>query len=182
MDNNHNTQTAPYNGQDHITPMELFNFQQDIMPFEEKLKFLEHISSCDYCSALLAESMEEDLIAAPAYLKNDILNASNRLGVRLSKKAKETSKRMQLFLYSLKVSTAAIGALALLLMATKTAKMPASINDEDLRPKTITVEQLDTISLTTVIRDNMDKLNNQITQFSNEIMNREVIVNDQKEK
>ncbi len=181
MDNNY-LQTDPYHGKEHITPMELFNFQKDIMPSEEKMKFLEHISCCDYCSSLLAERMEEDLITAPAFLKNDILTATNRLSVQLTKKAKETSKKMQLFLYSLKVSTAAIGALALLLLTTRAARLPISIDEEDVRPKAIAVEQFDGISLTTAIRNNMDKLNNQLTQFSNEIINREVIDNDQKEK
>jgi len=166
----------------HISETDLLIFKKNIMNQKEKEKFLEHICSCDYCSEQLATLMNGEMISAPRDMKENILKATKRPEIQFAIKAKETSKRMQLLIYSLKVGTATVGALLLLLL---------TINFTDFTaipsiPKNITADEAmsdeDKVSLTTKIRDNMDKISNSMLDFSNNIMKTEVTNNDQKEK
>ena len=98
----------------HISKTDFEAFQCDSMKHDQKVIFLEHVSSCDYCADQFATMMSEVMLEAPKDLKANIIKATKRPEVQLVKTARETSKRMQLFIYSLKVGTAT--ALALLLL------------------------------------------------------------------
>jgi hypothetical protein len=166
----------------HISETDLLAFQQDRMNQKAKEKFLEHICSCDYCSEQLATLMTGEMLSAPRDMKTNILNATRRPEVQFAIKAKETSKRMQLLIYSLKVGTATVGALLLLLLTMNfTDFSTASSIPKDITTDEATSDE-DKVSLTTTIRDNMDKISNSMLDFSNNIMKTEVLNNDQKEK
>ncbi len=166
------------NDNNHISDKELLAFQQDSMDQAEKEQFLEHICSCNYCSEQLATLMAGEMMTAPRDMKANILNATKRPEVQIIMKVKETSARMQLFLYSLKVGTATIGALLLLLLTVNLTDLTAARNNTRDIPK----GNEDNISITATIRDNMDIISNSMLDFSNNIMKTEVTKNDQKEK
>ena len=159
----------------HISEADLLAFHQNTMDQKEAEKFLEHICSCNFCSDQLATIMAEEMITAPRDLKDNILKATKRPEVQLVIKAKETSKRMQLFLYSLKVGTATIGALLLLVFT-------MNFSGVGNTPKDFYNNNKDKISMTTTIKDVMDTISNSMLDLSNNIMKTEVTKNDQKEK
>lgn len=161
----------------HISKSDFHAFQHDFMNQKDKEEFLEHICSCDYCSDQFAVMMSEVEIEAPKNMKDNILRATRRPEVQLAIRVKETSKRMQLFIYSLKVGTATAAALLLLLLTMNTSNFPGFENSERI-PKDVSIQQEDKVPLTAVIRDNMDAFSNGILDFSNNIMNTEVTNND----
>lgn len=162
----------------HISHEDFIRYHQDIMNAEEISSFLEHIAGCNYCSEQFAESMATNLITAPIDFKDNTLKATKRPEVQLTVKVKETSKRMQLFLYSLKVGTATIGALILLILTMNYSSHFNTIDSEKKDP----IKDTTTISLTSKIRENVNQINSSILDFSNTIMKTEVIKYDQKEK
>lgn len=162
----------------HISKKDFDAFQRDIMKSDEKVIFLEHISSCDYCSDQFAAMMSEIMVEAPKDMKANILKATKRPDVQIAKKARETSKQMQLFMYSLKVGTATVLALLLLMFTMNSmefmnaARLPASAKMEVIsNPES-------TIKLNKTIRNQLDAFTNTISDFSNNIMNMEDTNND----
>lgn len=170
-ENNHNSQ------------VDLFNFQHDHMNPQEKIKFLEHISTCDFCNEQFTNCMIGETLTAPPDMKENILKAVKRPEVQIVHKVNETSKRMQLLWYSLKVGTATLGALALLLLAMNfnSSLSNATNNPIDIPAETSASDD-NAFSLTATIRDKMDNFSNSILDFSNTIIKTEVIDYDQKEK
>lgn len=166
------------NNKMHISSADLTAFKQDRLKPTELEEFLRHIGSCDYCSDLLAKSMENQLISAPVDMKANILNKAKHFKVKISRK-KNASKQMQLFKYSLRVATASLFALILMFSSNK---IP-NISYEDIKISIETpARDLRQPSLTVSIRNNMDQLSYEILEFSNTIINTEVIKNVQKEK
>ncbi|NLP35763.1 MAG: hypothetical protein GX359_11355 [Clostridiales bacterium] len=174
-------QSDTCNMKKHISQSELLDFHQDKMNPQEKLHFLEHISSCEFCSTLFVQSMEAELVVAPVDLKENILKATKRPTFTLTKKAKEASNRMQFFLYSLKVGTATIGALIVLLAMSSQKALPNTDSHMEIS-KGVSVQEDLSVSLTASIRNNMDALSSRIFEWSNTIINTEVYEYDKKEK
>lgn len=170
------------NDSNHIPENDFLRFKNNLMKQEEMEKFLEHISGCDYCSDQFASAMSEDIILAPRYLKENTLIATRRPEVQIARRAKETSQRMQLFLYSLKVGTATICALILLLLTISFTDIPAAPIMSEKADTELDIINEDNDSLTSVIRDNMDNISNNILDFSNKIMKTEVTEYDQEEE
>lgn len=166
----------------HISEETLLAFKQDELSPEERDKFLQHICSCNFCSEELADSLADEMITAPIDMKENILRAVRRPEVQIARKAKETSKQLQLLLYSLKVGTAAFGALLILLYAANFNNMKTAQDNQMDQPKSDYESDEDTFSLTGSIRENMDILSSSMLDFSNTIMKTEVIDYDQKEK
>lgn len=164
----------------HLSETEFIAFQNDTMNQKDKIAFLEHISSCTFCSDQFALYMSKDLIPAPRDMKAGILKAVNRPEIQLAIRVKETSKKMQLLIYSLKVGTATIVALLLLLLSVNLTNLAVSpdkwVKDENTAETTAEVK--DNEPLTSVIRDGMDAICNNILDFSNTIMRTEVTNND----
>ena len=162
----------------HISSEKLIAFKSNKLEDQERMKFIEHMCSCDYCSEQLANIMTDELISAPRDLKTSILKATKRPNIQIAMNAKKTSKQLQLFLYSLKVSGAMIGAMIILSFTFK-------FNDLSmLNQKTNEVVQTDTsqISLTQLLKESSDNINNYLLGFTNSIMKTEVVDYDQKEK
>lgn len=162
----------------HISKKEFEAFHYDTMNQKEKEAFLEHICSCDYCSDQFAMMMTDVMIEAPKDMKANILRATKRPEVQLAIKVKETSKRMQLFIYSLKVGTATVLALLLLMITMNTDNPINSVNIQNPIQKIMPEDFEDNVPLTAAIRNGMDAINNSIIDFSNNIMNTEVTDHD----
>jgi len=164
--------------QKHISDIDIQLFQSDQMETEETLTFLEHISTCEYCSQRFATMMSEDLITAPKDLKSNILRATKSPDYVIASKARNASKRMQLFLYSVKVATATAFALLLLTLTMNysgTTDAPKLLQSSNT---TLSVNNKNNIPFATVLRDNMDSISNRILNFSNNIINMEVQEHD----
>jgi hypothetical protein len=163
----------------HLTEADFYEFRHDTMNQKERIAFLEHVGSCMFCSDRLASEFDKDLITAPRDMKASILKEISRPEMQLSQKVKETSKKMQLFLYSLKVGTATILALLLLLLSVNLTNFATSPDKwkEQLNTET-TEDKADDVPLTSVIRDRMDAICNNILDFSNSIMRTEDTNND----
>lgn len=79
---------------------------------------LSHLFACRFCQDELAGYVEEhELIKAPCDLKGSILKRAEKLDVRLIAGTNHASKKLQLFYFSLKVGTAVLCSLTLLLAA-----------------------------------------------------------------
>ena len=96
----------------HVTPEWLEAFQQEL---------LEHIESCNYCADQFAAYIETDLQEPPAYLHEEILERSQGISMQAARTVYQTSRRMRLFWYSLKVG-AAVAVSLLLLFASPVAE------------------------------------------------------------
>ncbi len=166
----------------HISKNDFILFQNNLMPHVDRTKFLEHIAACDHCADQFAALMTEDIITAPKDLKANILKAVKRPEVQLAAKARETSKRMQLFIYSLKVGTATVCALLLLMLTMNIPNISTAFHLPDKVSSELSAENESSKSLTSVIRDGMNNLSNSMLDLSNNIMNTEVTDHDQKEK
>ncbi len=168
------------NIKEHISSSDISAFHQAQLSQSDLEKFLEHIGSCNKCSNLLAESMEEELISAPFDMKANILNSTKHINLQKTRNSKLPSKGMQLFTYSLRVITASAAAIALLVLTSNMTDY--SSNKEINIPTETRLSYMDHPSFTSSIRNSMDQFTNQILEFSNTIIDTEVIENDQKEE
>lgn len=81
---------------------------------EEECVMLRHISCCDYCADRFAALLEEEPEEVPAYLEEEILERSKGADVKAVRAVYQTSRRMRLLIYSLKVGVAVTMSLFLL--------------------------------------------------------------------
>jgi hypothetical protein len=170
------------NKRTHITDLEFATILQDNLSTEDTTVFFEHIASCNYCSERFASAVAGDLMIAPKDMKANLLKAVRKPEVQLERKARETARRVKLFLYSLKVGAATVFALALIIVTLDFSK-----SSENTAPtyetKTSNIENENTdLSFTTVIKNQMDTLTQNMLNFSNKIMNTEVNLDDQEKK
>ena len=93
----------------HLTEADFEKWDQGVFTPEETEQFLSHTAGCAYCGDAWFAHMSrvpEMLEEPPAYLADEILQRVHQPDVVIVQRAHTTSKRMQLFLYSLKVSMA----------------------------------------------------------------------------
>ena len=166
------------NNKSHVTTAEFIAFQQETMTMEETQAFLEHICSCNHCSDQLDTFMTDCIIPAPRNMKENILKASKRTEIQIAIKSREASKRIQLLLYSLKVGTAAVAAIALLLLS---MNFQSNLSNTESFTN-MKIHNEGNTSFTNTIRDNMNDISKNILDFSNNIINMEVTDHDQKEE
>ena len=161
----------------HISKEQYIAFQQNRLTSSEQIKLMEHICSCNYCSDQFASLVSNEMLSAPRDFKHNLLEATKRFDIQVTMKARETSKRLQLFFYSLKVGGAILGALLLLLLTVK-------VNDPVMLPKYPEDKTAydETASITTLLKDRIDDLNSYLQDFSYSIIKTEGLDNDQKEK
>lgn len=151
--------------------------KNEITDTKELIDILEHISTCDYCADLIA-GIESDLqeaqlnISAPRYLKGQIIERSNKLDVRAEITVKETSKNMQLLIYSLKTTAAVIGAL-ILLFSVSNINMDYSIPQKQQIEKEYQEKEKynEEINISRKIAEKSNKISNTINEISNMILN-----------
>lgn len=135
---------------------------------------LKHLASCDFCMEQFADHIEEqELLTAPANLKEAILSRSQKADVQLVAKANEASRRLQLFYYSLKVGFATAFALALLLWSSD-AFVPIHLFP-DSQPQPMKRYEWQSPFSEVPIKEKIQDLSNQLFQT-------EVISHDKQEK
>lgn len=98
----------------HIENKDLDKFQKGILEPEKIVYILEHTGKCDYCADRLMNIESQELIQAPAYLKDKMIKRTQMLDVKAEVQIKTTSRNVQLFMYGLKTTAAVLGALLLL--------------------------------------------------------------------
>lgn len=130
----------------HITKDLFCDWQAGRMKPPQEGQFLGHIGICTYCAGRFGDWMEQGLAAPPetgleepparyppvqspllaeppAYLKEEILRRTRQMDVQAAVCVKETSRRMQLILYSLKVSVAVMASIFLLAVTANVRNM-----------------------------------------------------------
>ena len=156
------------NDRAHVNDIQFIAFRNNSMTNEEIISFLEHIGSCSFCSDRFATFMSEDLVTAPRDLKQNVLKAVRHEQI-IKSKVKEASRRMQLFLYGLKVGAAATLALILLFFTVSISDMTYLDNSFQANMTQKASEEIKE-SITSVIRDGMDAFCNNIMNLSNSII------------
>ncbi len=104
--------------QRHITEEMWIALEQDTINSEDFCGILEHTCDCTWCAERLASIMdrEETEAVPPAYLTEQILQRLKQLDIQAAVTIRRTSKRMQLLLYSLKVSAAVAFSILILVL------------------------------------------------------------------
>mgnify|MGYP006865384928 CR=1 FL=1 len=120
----------------------------------EKIKDLDA-----YTEQIIRRVEAEGLIKAPAHMKQEILERSERIDYQLAVTTRKVSRQMQLFFYSLKVGAAVATALFLLFMVPK--ELPKT---EPVAPKEAARQQEETLNRR--INQGMQEMN----QMLNEMM------------
>lgn len=162
--------TEPKN---HISRENLLAFRKDKMSLQERELFLNHICSCLYCSEQLSDFISEEIISAPSDMKENILRAVNRQEVQLIKKAKKTSKSIQLFIYSLKVGMATVGALFFLLVTVNSSNQIDSAYYQKYQDSQISNPVTTAInSRINILSTGMSEISSSMLEFSNDIITR----------
>lgn len=144
----------------HITRELFCDWQKGELKEPEEKKFLGHIGACTFCAEQFGNWMEEMLQEPaeefsqervlekepesekhflpepPRYLKEEIFERTRQMDVQASVKLKETSRQVQLMMYSLKVGLAVAASIFLLLVT-------SSVPDMNLEmPENQRVEQM----------------------------------------
>lgn len=120
----------------HINRDLFCSWQEGRLKGEDEMAFLGHIGACTFCAEKFGDWMEDipeqqnsigekGLPAPPGYLKGEILKRAHQLDVQAAWRLKETSRQMQLLLYSMKVGLAV--ALSIFLLA-----LTANLQNMDL--------------------------------------------------
>ena len=95
----------------------------------------------DYTEQLIRQVEAEGLIRAPVHMKQEILERSRRVDYQVAVATRQVSKQMQLFFYSLKVGSAVVTAIFLLLM------VPRELPDEPpMAPREVAKRQEETLN------------------------------------
>lgn len=98
----------------HLRNTDIKQFQDNTMNTEEMIRFLEHLDECDFCMERFLDDPSDADISAPSYLKEQILTRAAQPDVQASKAVKQTSRKLQLFYYSLRTAAGVAAALFLL--------------------------------------------------------------------
>ncbi|MCI9492415.1 MAG: hypothetical protein HFH42_04700 [Lachnospiraceae bacterium] len=112
----------------HITKDQFCNWQEGKLEGAKEEGFFAHIGACTFCAEQFGNWMEEGVLdEPPSYLKEEVMDRAHRLDIQASIKWKETSRQVQLALYSLKVGLAVVASIFLLTVT-------ANVQDLDLGP------------------------------------------------
>lgn len=154
----------------HLTTQILFNFNQGNLSNEDYMTVLTHISDCERCAGLFADSFKAaDTLTAPHYLKDNImeqvLHTKDAEKLVTSALLRKSSINRQWLLYSLRVSAAMLGALFIIFSGL--FHKDFSINAEN-------IPVVDMLKIT--------EFNKNLNEFSTKIMNPEVTNHAEKEK
>ena len=98
----------------HINNNDLSTFQNEEMNTDELIAFLEHLDTCDYCLEQLMNEQNTNASAAPAYMKEAIMNRATAPDTRLQKATVNATHRMRLFYEGLRTVVGVVLALIML--------------------------------------------------------------------
>ncbi|GFI31569.1 MAG: hypothetical protein HFH50_07870 [Lachnospiraceae bacterium] len=135
----------------HISRDLFCDWQEGRLKGREETDFFTHIGACTFCAEQFGNWMEEGLLEEagrelfsgkeaepekkepvfleepPRYLKEEILNRTRQLDVQASVKLKETSRQVQLMIYSLKVGLAVAASIFLLTLTSNVQHMELNL-------------------------------------------------------
>ena len=98
----------------HINNNDLSTFQNEEMNTDELIAFLEHLDTCDYCLEQLMNDQSSTSTAAPAYMKESIMNRAAAPDTQIQKTAVDTTHKMQLFYEGFRTVVGVVLALVML--------------------------------------------------------------------
>ncbi len=104
----------------HISEEMWIALKQDTLDTDAFMQVLEHTGTCTWCAERLAKVLEGEAFMSetaglpPAYLSEQILDRVKQLDVQAQTVVKQTSRKLQLWLYSMKVGAAVAFSLLLL--------------------------------------------------------------------
>lgn len=159
----------------HIREEMWIALENDTILPEQYMQILEHTCQCTGCADRLATVMNPTL--PPSYLEEQILERVSQVDIQAAVTVKQTTRKMQLILYSLRVGAAVLASIFILAATAgfrdtdfaKIEQVPYSNNQTDKD-----VQQKETV---------LDKVNqaaNGLTERMNEITNQ--ILNGGKKK
>ena len=93
----------------HLSEQDFEAWEQGRLSDAQMEAFLTHTANCPHCGDTWFSYMsrhEEALVEPPAYLAEEITERVHQPDVVIAQKARTTSKKVQLLLYSLKVGVA----------------------------------------------------------------------------
>ncbi len=117
----------------HMTRDWLEAFENGTLERTELEKLLEHVGRCDHCAEAFADFLEEDLLSPPAYLREEILEKSRSPELQVVGKLRQTSRRMRLFLYSLKVGMAVATSVFLVFCTSRIQPLAMKISEQEMQ-------------------------------------------------
>lgn len=147
----------------HIDEEVLKKFQKRSLGSEELIEVLKHLETCSFCTDRWMEIEDEEMVLAPSYLKEDILKRVHKADVQVNIHLKKTSKKAELFYYSLKTTAAVLGALILLISI---SYVNTSNRIMDYKDRALT-----STSISEQLNEKSNEVVNIMTYFSNRIIN-----------
>lgn len=117
--------------------------------------------------AKFIQMIESDaMLTAPRRLKENILDESIQLGTKIAKRSKTLSVKMQLLLYSLKISAAVVGAIFLLgVIQIDSSQIAQAVN------KPTKEQKESTQSLTETLNEKSNAVSSALNNFSSNLIN-----------
>ncbi len=140
----------------HITRDLFCDWQEGKLKEPEETDFFTHVGACTFCAEQFGSWMEEGFLEyeepgrqmisdgesekcqlfrktvseePPRYLKEEILSRTRQLNVQASVKLKETSRQVQLMIYSLKVGLAVTASIFLLTVTANVQNMDRDFSE-----------------------------------------------------
>ncbi|MDO4273799.1 MAG: hypothetical protein Q4D16_09020 [Eubacteriales bacterium] len=163
----------------HIDKNDFKNFQGNAMDTQDMIAFLEHLDQCSFClDQFIHEEEETCSLTTPVYLKEQILAKATSPEVKAAKSASDTSRRMQLFYYSLRTAAGVVAALFLLFSVSQidftsiqaTPSVQTEAHQPSARPGSSYVSDF-TQGIGKGISDGAKRFTNYLSDFSNKIVN-----------
>lgn len=108
----------------HITKGLFCDWQEGKLKGAEEESFFTHIGACTFCAEQFGNWMEEGMLEEPpGYLKEEVMGRAHQIDVQAAVKLKETSRQVQLLVYSLKVGLAVAASIFLLAVTANVQNM-----------------------------------------------------------
>ncbi len=129
----------------HVDDAWLEAFQDGTLDAQEQQKLLGHVAECGSCAEKLADCLEAVPFHPPAYLADEILELSRSADIQTRFAMRRISRRVRLFLYSLKVGAAVATSLWLLAVAAKVGRLEGQMGNPEGQgvPQMSVTEKLD---------------------------------------
>ncbi len=106
------------------------------------------------------------MLTAPRYLKENIINESKQLTTKMIKKSNALSLKLQLLLYSLKISSAVVGAIFLLGVIQMNSTQIAKAINRPIQMKETSVQ-----SITETLNEKSNAVSSALYNFSSNLIN-----------
>lgn len=182
----------------HISKELFCDWQAGRMKQPEEERFLGHIGVCTFCAGQLGNWMEEGILEItvaeepgnvqeltsvtecsnqshhpllsepPGYLKEEILHRTHQMDVQAALHLKETSQKMQLVLYSLKVGLAVMASIFLLMVTANVQNMDfEAVRTEQMQQQRKAREHDQQMDITGTLKQKSGEISTLLNNLSN---------------